>query len=129
MSDDPVESSEQKSGTQAPNAPTTGNVVSFPDFDFDVAVLDAFLDVVFGHITREPGEHILTFSSRSNIPGLPTNDEELLAKLARSKRPQALYYGIATCAADPRTQQLRNRKALFKQLCVIVLDDIGTKVD
>ena len=94
--------------------------------DYDVDKLDEFISVVFPQLDED--EYILTWMSNSNIPSYPTSDDELLNKLDRVPLPKALYFATSTARKDEKDNKLYNRKALFKRLCVVVLDDIGTKI-
>ena len=94
--------------------------------EYKTSELDDFLDTVF-HSDFDDNENILTWMA-TGAPGYPMTDEKLLAKLERVPIAKALYYGTSTCIEAPADGKLYNRKALFKRLHVIVLDDIGTKV-
>ena len=104
--------------------------IKLPDLDpreYDTDAIDEFLDLVFHAVTNE--ERVLTWKAKpGGTPGYPIADDKLIDNLRRTKAPLALYYGTSTCEPDPATGKLYNRKALFKALHVVVLDDIGTKV-
>ena len=94
--------------------------------EYDVDLLDDFLETVF-HTELEHDEEILTWRvSIGRSPGFPKAEEDLQA-LRRSRKPQALYYATSTCHTDEEGK-LYNRKGLFRGFYVLVLDDIGTKV-
>jgi len=98
---------------------------------YNTDLIDEFLSVVFhAGVDEEAGEHILTWAVKPGMtPVYPMSDQALLDKLDRTRAPMALYYGTSTCVKDVNEDRLFNRKTLFKQLHVVVLDDIGTKVD
>ena len=93
--------------------------------EYNVDKIDDFLNIIFPELAED--ENILTWMSNSNIPGYPISDSILLDKLDRIPLPKALYYSTAT-ASRHEDGGLYNRKDLFKRLCVLVLDDIGTKI-
>ena len=94
--------------------------------NYNTVLLAKFLELVFHDLCED--ENILTWATTSFVPGYPVSEDALLKKLSRTPIARALYYGTATCAQDPKENGLRNRKALFDRLHVVVLDDIGTKV-
>jgi hypothetical protein len=94
---------------------------------YDVEALEDFLNMVF-HVELAHNEEVLTWIT-TKIPGYPMAEDDLYQKLSRVPLPKALYYSTATAYADPEDGRLYNRKALFKRLHVVVLDDIGTKVE
>ncbi len=94
---------------------------------YDVDALSYFLQRVF-HTEIAADEEVLTWITKS-IPAYPMSEDEMLDKLERVPLPKALYYSTATTVRDPHDGELYNRKALFKRFHVLVLDDIGTKVD
>lgn len=98
---------------------------------YNTELIDEFLSVVFhAGVDEEAGEHVLTWAVKPGMtPVYPQDDQALLDKLDRTRAPLALYYGTATCVEDQTDGRIYNRKNLFKQLHVVVLDDIGTKVD
>jgi len=93
---------------------------------YDIDGLDDFISLVF-HSELSADENILCWATNS-VPAYPSDDAELLHSLKRVPVAKALYYGTSTCERDMQADKLFNRKALFKRLHVIVLDDIGTKV-
>lgn len=94
---------------------------------YDVEALEDFLNMVF-HVELAHNEEVLTWIT-TKIPGYPMAEDDLYQKLSRVPLPKALYYSTATAYADPEDGRLYNRKALFKRLHVVVLDDIGSKVN
>jgi hypothetical protein len=111
-----------------------GVVVEIPEkslpkkISYDVNLLREFIDVVFDTEHLEPDENILVWKSTGLQPGYPqTSVDKMLLELERATRPAKLYFGTSTVTRDP-LEGLRNRKSLFKQFYVLVLDDIGTKV-
>jgi hypothetical protein len=98
---------------------------------YDTELIDDFLTLVFGYEDDlQIDEEILTWAVKpAKPPQYPVPASDLLSGLARTKQPKALYFGTSTCSRDESDNTLYNRKALFKRLFVVVLDDIGTKVD
>lgn len=94
--------------------------------------LTNFLDTVFhaglvADAKDEPLEHIMLWRSDGS-PGLPVSVQTGARKLSSSTGTSAAwYYGTAVTTPD-ENGKLRNKKALFSSLHVVVLDDIGTKV-
>ena len=126
-----AESLEKIAGT-APSAPPKAkpNKKSYeaseiPVMDYDVAEVEDFFNTVFH--TVEDDANVLTWFSKTNAPYYPENEDRTMAKLKKSDRPYAFYYGASTCFKH-EDGKLYNRKALFSALHVVVLDDIGTKV-
>ena len=89
---------------------------------YDTETLREFLDLVFHGIGDDA--KVLTWNARGNIPGYPILEEPLYERLKRSRKPFALYYSTASAEADDEGRYF-NRKALFKAMHVVVLDDIG----
>lgn len=100
----------------------------FPPMEYNVKEIEDFLDMVFHDHDSELDGYVLTWNPKSNRPSYPISETSLLKKLSRTKEPRALYYGTSTCKLDPSDKKLYNRKSLFSQLHVVVLDDIGTKI-
>lgn len=99
-----------------------------PPVKYDVDELQAFLDFVFHALDPDDTEsQVLLWKCKSHIPGYPTEEDSVMRQLKRTTTPFALYYGTSSCMPSP-DGRLANRKALFKQLHVVVLDDIGTKI-
>ena len=98
-----------------------------PDrFTYDVDSLENFLEIVF-HAELDADEEILTFITKK-VPGFPVTEDVLFDKLERTAGSRSLYYSTST-AHKSKDNELRNQKALFKRFYVLVLDDIGTKVE
>jgi hypothetical protein len=117
---------------QQPKVDTT--TILFPDIplmSYDTATIGDFLTFVFGDENNlAPDEEILTWATPAGKPPTyPIDTDSLLNGLNRTRQPRALYFGTSTCSRDPADNGLYNRKSLFKRLFVVVLDDIGTKVD
>lgn len=107
---------------------TTIKLKTLPPRHYDVDLIDEFLSTVF-HAGLDDIENILTWSVKPGMtPAYPRDDESLLDALERTKQARALYFGTSTCRRDPEGR-LYNRKNLFEALHVVVLDDIGTKID
>lgn len=118
---------------QVPTPDTATNVTELdPDdiarVDYDIEVIRSFIDKVF-HAGLTEHENILTYASKRATPGYPGAEDHLYKKLHRSHRPMACYYATATAHPDLEDGGLYNRQALFGSLRVVVLDDIGTKID
>lgn len=96
--------------------------------EYNIAELTDFIDMVFHGLDPEDDGNVLVWNPKKNIPAYPSTEDRLLKKLGRTKEAYCLYYGTSSCVADPETNTLYNRKSLFKQLHVVVLDDIGTKI-
>lgn len=109
-----------------PNPKALAFTEQIPPRDYDVPVVENFLDKVF-HSGLD-NDHVLTWLvAPTSSPAFPRSEEFLINELNTTKSPKALYFGTATCKrADDG--KLYNRKALFSALHVVVLDDIGTKV-
>ncbi|MEH6637101.1 MAG: DUF5906 domain-containing protein [Halioglobus sp.] len=97
-----------------------------PNMKYNPDEVTQFLRNVF-HTKLIEGEETLTWST-SGIPGYPTTPAQLTKKLGRAKKPLACYFGTSTCYRS-EDGNLYNRKALFCRLHVVVLDDIGTKIN
>ena len=120
----------KKKTIKEPNAKQapTGTISDLtPDrHKYDVEALEDFLTAVF-HVELDHDEQVLTWIT-NKIPGFPMSEDAMYQKLERVPLPKSLYFSTATAHADPLDNRLYNRKALFKRLHVVVLDDIGTKV-
>lgn len=115
----------------ADEQPATIEALKFteiPPRDYDTDKIDVFLDAVF-HAPLEDDEHVLTWSvNPTRAPAYPMDDHTLIKKLGVTRKAKALYFATATCTRED-DGKLYHRKKLFKSLRVVVLDDIGTKVD
>lgn len=116
------------------NSPPQGKVIEIPKeslpekITYDVDTLKEFIDFVFDTENLEADENILVWKTGGLVPGFPQPDYlRMFDNLKKATRPNKLYFGTSTTLADP-DGNLRNRKVLFKQFYVLVLDDIGTKV-
>ncbi len=110
------------------NNQSSADVIPMPErINYDISKLTTFIDTVF-HDLRED-ENILTWATKGR-PGYPTRHDEQFKKLKRVHQPMALYFGTSTCHAEGEGDEAKlfNRFALLDRLHVIVLDDIGTKV-
>lgn len=106
------------------------NVSTIPNrgtLDYDIDQIDKFIDTVF-HTDLLPDEHIIGWSSNSSIPGLPKDIDAIVDKLSRTGLAKACYFGTSTVLTHA-DGNLYNRKSQFSRLHVVVLDDIGTKVN
>ena len=100
-----------------------------PQFDgYNLKDIEDFLDVVFHNHQHETGQVMLWRVARGKAPQYPETERGMYLKLRNRPEPRAMYFGTSTCSPDPESKGLRNRKSLFAELHVIVLDDIGTKV-
>jgi len=108
-------------------APTPTRHFDVTSREYDITLIEDFLDTVF-HSDFTETEEVLTWGvSRHGKPVYPMAEQELLDSLKGSKVAKALYFGTATAHRDVNTGGLYNRQSLFERLHVIVLDDIGTK--
>ena len=105
---------------------TKEKVHYLPRVDYDPEPTLDFLAKVF-HVELEKDEEVLTWMS-GRTPGYPKSEDELASRMRRIHKHQAFYYGTSTCRKAP-DGKLYNRKSLFCRLHVVVLDDIGTKVN
>lgn len=116
----------------ATEPPPVTRAIQFPDIppkDYDTEKLETFLDAVF-HAGLDDDENILTWMVKPNSqPYHPKSEGRLMELLKATRQPKALYYATATCKLCPKDHKLHHRKDLFCSLRVVVLDDIGTKVD
>tara|TARA_R110000737_G_scaffold353022_1_gene401794 strand:+ start:468 stop:2945 length:2478 start_codon:yes stop_codon:yes gene_type:complete len=117
-----------------PNQPTTQpqgaiHITPPPEhpMTYDVDELDEFLEFVFQKLLDKDA-NVLTWYSETNVPAYPVSEDRCLNWLEKTDTPYSLYFATASCREDPRSGKLYNRQELFKQLHVVVLDDIGTKV-
>ncbi len=96
---------------------------------YDVDGLRKFINFVFDADNLEEDENILVWKKQTHMgAGYPAESlDKFYQALSRSKKPTKLYFGTSTTRRH-ETGELRNRKTLFKQLYVLVLDDIGTKI-
>ena len=123
-----------KKETSSKNDDLQGVVLQIPKeslperITYDVDALRKFIDFVFDAEDLPDDENILVWKSAGLSPGYPAKSvDDMLRQLKKATRPSKLYYGTSTTASDA-DGNLRNRKVLFKQFYVLVLDDIGTKV-
>ena len=123
-----------KKKTSSKNDGPQGVVLEIPKeslperITYDVDALRKFISFVFDDEDLPDDENILVWKSTGMSPGYPSKSVEgMLAQLKKATRPQKLYYGTSTTEPDA-DGSLRNRKVLFKQFYVLVLDDVGTKV-
>jgi hypothetical protein len=94
---------------------------------YDKDGLNTFIATVF-HATFEEGEHVIAFASKSKIPSFPKEATKLISDVSNAGIAKVCYYGTSTVGENPEDGKLYNRKQLFKSLRVVVLDDIGTKI-
>lgn len=113
-------------GTERGAEEHTKKIHHLPTTQYDSEAIQDFLTGVF-HVELQEGEEILNWTT-TGVPGYPITEDDLYKRLDRSKKPQAFYFGTSTCRRSP-DGHLYNRKALFCRLHLIVLDDIGTKID
>jgi len=94
--------------------------------DYDLDVIENFLDLVFHTELIEGEETMMWTVPRYHKPVYPVTEEAMFESLERTRSAKALYFGTATARRN-HAGELRNQQALFSRLHVIVLDDIGTK--
>jgi hypothetical protein len=93
---------------------------------YDVNALRTFLNVVFP-TPRSEGEFIFTQLSKKAPRGFGAPPEALLVdRLDRSNAAMRGYMSTSTLSMTD--DALRHTKAAFKRFCLLVLDDIGTKI-
>jgi hypothetical protein len=122
------EAQPKRRATPIPSDPavTQLQTIDLPPREYDIPLIDHFLDTVF-QAGLDDDEQILTWAvSPGKTPAYPKPDASLTYTLARTKKPMALYFGTST--AYPEGANLFNRKSLWSRMFVLVLDDIGTKV-
>lgn len=105
------------------------NIVQLKDrgtVDYDLPEVQDFVKTVFH--TMDDTDNILTWTPKSNTPSFPKSLSKTEKILKNTNMPRAFYFGTSTVhvAEDGK---LYNRKSEFSKLHVVVLDDIGTKVD
>ena len=96
--------------------------------EYDLDVIEDFLDLVFHSEMRPDEETMMWVVARKRKPVYPIDEAAMFDALEGSKVGRALYFGTATTRRN-HAGELRNQQALFDRLHVIVLDDIGTKGD
>lgn len=126
--------------SNAGDQPTQATPVSFPETPdvtdvtrlvgttphaYDHQRIQDFIDMVF-HTPLAADQNRLVYTSRLNVPGMPNEYRDLRGKLKHG-RARALYFNTSTCCPDDQGE-LRHKKALFRAMHVLVLDDIGTKI-
>lgn len=108
-----------------------GNVFYLPDIiapvDYDAIAAEEFIYSIFPEDMRDD-ENIACFFETGNH-SKPIAEDKFLKQLRRTRKPARLYYGVSTVGWDTEEQRPLNRKNLFKRFWVLVLDDIGTKID
>ena len=97
------------------------------NYAYNTPELESFLATVF-HSAPDHSEYAVFAPAGGNMPGYPINSQEAFDAILRSGRPRAMYYSTSSLyrQADGK---LRNRNDNVAALHVIVLDDIGTKID
>lgn len=111
---------------------TTSNIVQgiqfkeYPDQSYSSQDTQKLLDLVFHGL--EEDEHIATFYTKNGQPSYPVTTGKTLNKIDRTAIPHAFYYGTSSLHTDT-DGKVYNRKSQFAGLHVVVLDDIGTKID
>ena len=106
----------------------TDKVITLKDrgnIEYNPEEVRTFLDLVFHK--KEATDNILTWSPKTNRPAFPSSLDNTFKKLENTNLPRTFYFGTATTSPDV-DGTLKNRKALFTGLHVVVLDDIGTKI-
>ncbi len=111
-----------------------------PPMAYDTEKVKEFASVVFGD-DLDAEENVLVLmkaaqqddtKARGKGFGYPVSTEKLYKKIApETAPPAAMYFGTSTAEMGELNgkPRLRNLQSLFKKLYVLVLDDIGTKVD
>ena len=102
---------------------------------YDVDFISKFINTVFhsGMLEDDNGgelEHIMFWEVvGGKHPGYPMDITQAVRRLKSSASPRAWYFGTSACVKTGTPPKLYNRKSTFSSLHVVVLDDIGTKVD
>lgn len=118
-----------KKKTIRENQPPQGNIKNIiPDrFTYDADGIDNFLQKVF-HSEFDEDEEILAWITKGSPAGFPITEDELIRRVSKTMGPRAMYFSTATAHRNPE-KELRNQKKVFKRFHVLVLDDIGDKVE
>ena len=96
------------------------------DVEYDAPKVKDFIELVFGPEVHDD-ENILCYFDDVGHKR-PLSKKDFLRKLSNTHDAAKLYIGTSTVGVDPVEKVPLNRKALFKALYVVVLDDIGTKI-
>lgn len=94
---------------------------------YNSAAVQAFIDLVF-HIQPIHSEIAVYGPLAGKLPGYPLNSLNDFHRLLSGSKPRALYFGVSSLVRDAKGT-LRNKLTNFAGLHVVVLDDIGTKID
>lgn len=103
-----------------------------PPIEYDMDPINTMLELVYPQ-ELDQDEFVLAWMAKSRsiskpmVPGYPVIEEKFLEKLPRISAPRALYVSMSTSKQHTDGKHY-NRKALFKQLCLVILDDIGAKI-
>jgi hypothetical protein len=112
---------------QAKNSTVSKDTVgSRGKIEYNMPEVRDFFDLVFRDI--QPDEHILGFISNTNRPSYPSELSKILNKVERTGLAKVCYFGTSTVVKH-EDGKVYNRKSQFKRLHVVVLDDIGTKIN
>ena len=124
----------------------TASIIQMPEgpprVHYDLDTVDRFIRAVF-HVEPTLHEHVMYAAPTQPGVGLPISKAKLNTTLTRDNKPpkhpderarapRACYFGTATCKTEITEdggEELRNKSELFTSLRVVVLDDIGSKVD
>lgn len=88
-----------------------------------------FIDTVF-HDGVVEGANILFWRlANGKSPGYPFDETAAFDLMATERKPYAWYYGTASAIGPDKQGRLYNRQDTFSELHVIILDDIGSKID
>ena len=117
--DDVTEPTEQ---TQAPKL-----AVVSTKHTYDKPAMQAFIDLVF-HVRPLNSEIALFGPHAGKLPGYPSDSLNDFNMLLSGTKPRALYFGTSSLVRD-HEGRVKNKLANFAGMHVIVLDDVGTKID
>lgn len=96
--------------------------------NYDLKELSEFLAFVFPPDVLTQGEIAVGFHKPQAKHGLPIALSTLI-KRASNSLPAGFYIGTSTLRLNDQREQLRFRKSNFERMFVVVLDDVGTKID
>jgi hypothetical protein len=119
-SDEDTTSEEEQ--TQAPKLAVVSS-----KHTYDSAMVQKFIDLVF-HVRPINSEVALYGPPAGKLPGYPSDNLNDFNRLLSGTKPRAMYFGTSSITRDVKGE-LRNKLVNFSGLHVVVLDDIGTKID
>lgn len=97
----------------------------YEPLEYNSELVSDFLAMVF-HTALAADEEICCYFD-AGYHGYPRSEDALITKLERTRKTASLYMGTATVKRH-KDGNIYNRKEQFARWCVLVLDDIGTKI-